>query len=151
VTVLALLPAFVAATDDEAKPIVTDLKAFKFSESKPDLFGYNESEEKLFYYTNGKGEAPFKVAADGDYEIVIRASGDLAQNEGAKFKVAVNGKDVGKETETSGDDRKEYKFPVTLKAGDSKLVIEFTNDVYKEGEYDRNLYVHAVSIKKVKK
>ena len=28
--------------------------------------------------------------------------------------------------------------------------IEFTNDVYKENEYDRNLYVQAVSVKKVK-
>jgi hypothetical protein len=30
------------------------------------------------------------------------------------------------------------------------LTIEFTNDVYKDGEYDRNLYVHAVAVKKVK-
>jgi len=34
--------------------------------------------------------------------------------------------------------------------GDHKLSIEFTNDVFKDGEYDRNLYVHGVTLKKVK-
>jgi hypothetical protein len=61
----------------------------------------------------------------------------------------VDGKQTGKETET-GEEPKEYKFPTPLKAGEHKLTIEFTNDIFKEGEYDRNLYVHAVSLKKVK-
>jgi hypothetical protein len=30
------------------------------------------------------------------------------------------------------------------------LSIEFTNDEFKEGEYDRNLYVHGVTVKKSK-
>jgi hypothetical protein len=70
-------------------------------------------------------------------------------NVGAKFKLAVDGKPVGKETETEGEP-KAYKFSTPLKAGERRLAIEFTNDVYKEGEYDRNLYVHAVVLKKVK-
>ena len=33
---------------------------------------------------------------------------------------------------------------------DAKLVIEFLNDVYKENEYDRNLYIHSVKLEKKK-
>ena len=153
VVALVFLPFLPAAADDAPKPIKLELKDFKFisPEGKADLFGYNEGEEKLFFYTNGTAEAKFKVPADGDYEIVIKASQDKALDEGAKFKLAVNGKQVGKETETKEGDPKEFKFPITLKSGEHKMTIEYTNDVYKEGEYDRNLYVHAVSIKKVKK
>ena len=91
-----------------------------------------------------------KVPADGDYQIVVKASGDKALKEGAKFKVAIDGKQCGKETETSDGDPREYKFSTTLKSGERKLSIEFTNDAFKEGEYDRNLYVHSVALKKVK-
>jgi hypothetical protein len=148
--VLFLLPVLaVVATDDE-KPASVELKSFKFPEGMGDLFGFNENEEKLFLYTFGKVSAKFKVAADGDYEIVVKTSGDAAMDEGAKFKVAVDGKEVGKETETAKDGPKEFKFPASLKSGERELTIEFTNDVYKAGEYDRNLYVHAVGVKKAK-
>ena len=42
------------------------------------------------------------------------------------------------------------KLAASGKAGERKLTIEFTNDAYKEGEYDRNFFVHAVTLKKVK-
>lgn len=29
-----------------------------------------------------------------------------------------------------------------------KVKVAYTNDVYKEGEYDRNFYLHGVSLKK---
>ncbi len=140
------LTATVAA--DDSKPITIDLKTFKFSGGPADLLGYSEGEEKLFLYTFGKAEAKFKVPAAGEYEIIIRSTGDAAMNEGAKFKLAIDDKPVGKETEVTADDRKEYKFPTTLKPGEHSLVIEFTNDIYKEGEYDRNLYIHGVALKK---
>jgi hypothetical protein len=149
---LAFLPVL-AVADDAAKPLTVELKSFSFKvpEGSTDLFGHNteNDEEKLFFYTNGTAEAKVQVPADGDYEIVVKASGDSALNVGAKFKVAVDGQSVGKETETGGEP-KEYKFATSLKAGERKLAIEFTNDVYKAGEYDRNLYVHAVVLKKVK-
>jgi hypothetical protein len=146
-----LFPGLFAAADDEAKPIVVELKSFKLPEEKTDLFGYNETDGKLFLYTNGKVASKVKVPAEGDYEIIIKASGDKALNEGAKFKLAVDGKEIGKETETSDGEPKDYKFPATLKAGERELTIEFTNDAYKEGEYDRNLYVFGVELKMVKK
>jgi hypothetical protein len=148
--VLFSLPVFVGAAGDDAKPITVELKSFTFKEEKADLFGYNEGEEKLFLYTNGKALAKFKVPEDGDYQLTIKANGDEALKEGAKFKVALDGKMVGKETETTSEP-KEYTFDTTLKAGEHDLAIEFTNDVFKEGEYDRNLYVQGVKVKKAKK
>jgi hypothetical protein len=148
---LALLPALGGAADD-AKAITVELKSFSFKAPKgqEDLLKYDEGEERLCFYANGTGEVKVKVPDDGDYQIVIKASCDKALKEGAKFKVAVDGKQCGKETETSDGEAKEYKFSTTLKAGERKLSIEFTNDVFKEGEYDRNLYVHSVALKKVK-
>jgi hypothetical protein len=151
VIALALLPALSAAAD-AADPVVVELKNFSFKvpADKASLFGHNTDEEKLFFYTNGKAEAKFKVPRAGDYEVVVKASCDLALKVGAKFKLAVADKQLGKETETT-DEQKEYRFPIALKAGDHKLAIEFTNDVFKEGEYDRNLFVHSVVLKKAKK
>ena len=83
---------------DEAKPLVIELKSFKLPDEKADLFGYNEGDGKLFLYTFGKVAAKIKVPAAGDYEIIVKASGDKALNEGAKFKVAIDGKEIGKET-----------------------------------------------------
>ena len=66
--------------------------------------------------------------------------------ERAKFKLTLDGKLVDKETLLTADDEKEYKFSTAVKAGDRMLAVEFTNDAYKEGEYDRNLYVHKVTV-----
>jgi len=149
--IFAFSPVQATTTDEEAKPVVVELKSFKLPEAQSDLFGFNEGEGKLFFYTNGKATAKIKLPGDGDYEIVVKASGDKALNEGAKFKMAIDGKTVGKETETTDGEPRDYKFPATLKAGEHELTIEFTNDVYKEGEYDRNLYVFAVELRKDKK
>jgi hypothetical protein len=143
-----LSPGVQLTAGPKADPISLDLKTFKFK-VKPEhenLFGYNEDEAKLFFYTNGPASATVKVPADGDYEIRVKASCDSAQNERAKFKLAIDGKSVGKETLLDADEAKDYKLTATLKAGDRKLTIEFTNDAYKENEFDRNLYVHAVTL-----
>jgi len=144
VAALLSIPALALAAD-----ISVDLKNFKFivAEDAASLFGYNEDEGKLFYYSNGKAEATVKIPADGEYEIVIKASGDKAQDVRAKFKVAIDSEAVGEETTLTADEPKEYKFPVKLKAGDHKLVVEFTNDEYKENEYDRNFYLHGATLK----
>jgi len=51
-----------------------------------------EDEGKLFYYSNGAAETTFKVAKEGDYEIVVKASCDSALNERAKYKLLIDGK-----------------------------------------------------------
>ena len=149
---LVFASSFELAAGTKTDPISVDLKAFKFKVKKEveNLFGYNEDEGKLFFYTNGPAEATVKVPAGGDYEITLKASCDSAKDERAKFKLSIDGQAVGKETLLTADEAKDYKLTASVKAGDRKLVIEFTNDIYKEGEYDRNLYVHAVALKRLK-
>lgn len=149
---IVVLISGLAAVAADGDAITVDLKTFKFKvkEDAAALFGYDEGQSRLFYYTGGAGEAAVKIPTDGDYELVIKASCDPAQNERAKFKVTLAGQEVGKETLLTADEEKEYKLPLKAKAGEQKLTIEFTNDAYKEGEYDRNFYVHGVTLKKAK-
>jgi hypothetical protein len=136
-----------------AEPIKVELSRFEFKipqNVSSELFGHNEGEGKLFFYTNGVAEAAVKVPEDGEYEIVVKASGDAALGERAKFKLLADGQTVGKETVLTDDGEKEYKFTAKLKAGERKIGVEFTNDKYKEGEYDRNFYLHGLTLKKVK-
>jgi hypothetical protein len=150
--VLLLVGGVPLAAGPKEKPLAVDLQTFKFKfkDGQAELFGYNEGEAKLFFYTNGLGETTVKVPADGDYEITVKASCDSALKERAKFKLFLDGKLVDKETLLTADEEKAYKFTTAVKAGERKVGIEFTNDVFKEGEYDRNLYVHAVTLKRVK-
>jgi len=140
------------AAGAEGEVVAVDLKTFTFKVRAEiaELFGYNDGEGKLFYYTAGAGETTVKLPADGEYELSIKASCDPALNERAKFKVTLDGQPVGMETLLTADDEKEYKLTATAKAGARKLAIEYTNDAYKENEYDRNFYVHGVTLKRLK-
>ena len=141
-----------AACGAEGDAIKVDLKSFQFKvpDAIASLFGYDEGEGRLFYYGAAPGETTVKLPADGEYELVIRASCDPALNERAKFKVSLDAQAVGMETLLTADDQKDYTLKASAKAGERKLVIEFTNDAYKENEYDRNFYVYGVTLRKVK-
>ncbi len=147
--VLLMLFGATAISGDEKQSPDVSLKEFKFKvpADQASLFGFNEDEGKLFFYTNGAAETAIKVPADGEYAIVVKASCDPALNENAKFKLSIDGALVGKETTLTAAEAKEYTLAAKLKKGEHKLSIEFTNDAYKENEYDRNLYVHAVTVK----
>ncbi len=142
------------------------LKDFKFkppaSVADPDsVFVFNEDDQKLCFYTNGPAEAKFKVPTDGDWDVIVSASGDTAMNvptHGAagkaeenvppKFQLGFDGKDFGKEVTLKSDDMKDYTVTVPLKAGEHVVKVEFTNDMYDpDGKYDSNLYVHGVKLK----
>ncbi|HYV34436.1 MAG TPA: carbohydrate-binding domain-containing protein, partial [Gemmataceae bacterium] len=133
-------------------PINIDLAKFVFKAKAGTsaLNTHNQNDDKLCFYTNGWAEATLKIAVDGEYEIGIKASCDPAMDENAKFKLTVDGQQIGKETTLTTGDEKEYTLTATLKQGERKIVVEFTNDAYKEGEYDRNLYVHGVTLKFLK-
>lgn len=144
---LALAPfSHAPAAEGETR---IDLKSFQFKvpDEMMSLFGYDEAEGRLFYYTGGAAETTIKVPADGKYELVVRAACDPAQGERAKFKVTLDGKEVGKETLLTDDLAKDYVLALDATAGEHKLAVQFTNDVYKEGEYDRNFYLHGVTLK----
>src|SRR5689334_18155444 len=144
---LILLTPLLAAESDAIK---VDLRTFKFKvpAEQAELFGYDDGEGRLFFYTQGAGEATIKLPDEGDYEITIRASCDPALNERAKFKLTLDGEPVGGETLLTDDHQKDYQLTTAAKAGEHKLGIEFTNDAYKENEYDRNLFVYEVRLKK---
>lgn len=130
--------------------IKLDLKAAKYKaafEGGSELVGYNEGDEKAFFYTNGEVTLTAKVPATGEYTIVISASCQAALKENAKFNLNVDGKEISKDFTLKTEDQKDYEFTGKFKEGENKLVIAYTNDVYKENEYDRNFYVHSVTLK----
>ena len=131
-------------------PIKADVSKIKFTAENADLFGWDDGESRAFFYTNGLGEVTLKVPADGEYEIVVSASCTAAKGENAKFKLKVDGAQVGAETQLKSEDAKDYAISATLKAGDHKIGTEFTNDIYKEGEYDLNFYLNGLKLVRVK-
>ncbi len=130
-----------------AKPVSVDLTKFKGPSQNADLFGYNEGDGKLFYYTAGTIELAAQVPADGDYEVAVTASCDEAQGQKAKWTLAVDGQPTGGEQACTTADAKDYAIKASLKAGERKIAIAFLNDLFKEGEYDLNFYVHGVVLK----
>ena len=126
-------------------PIVVDLTKVKWAQ-EGDLFGWDDGDMRLHYYANGTGEFTVKVPADGEYQIVVTASSQAALNEQAKFKVEADGKAVGAETACTAEEAKDYAFTATLAAGERKIAVTFTNDVYKENEYDRNFYLNGLKL-----
>jgi hypothetical protein len=134
--------------DDEIK---ADLKAGKYTptfEGGKDLMGFNESEDKAFFYTNGSVDVTVKVPSDGEYTLKVKASCQAAKKEMAKMTIIVAGKSIADEFTLKQEEEKDYTFPVKLTAGEQKISISYTNDEYKEGDFDRNLYLHAVTLKK---
>ena len=88
------------------------------------------------------------IPADGEYTITVEASCNEAKKVFAAFKLSVGDVVVAKEHFLKAEEPKPYTFTATLKKGKQPLAIQFLNDEFKEGEYDRNLYVHAVKLEK---
>ncbi len=152
---MAAKPAPPAAAPKPAAPIDTtpikvDLSKVKWGEGPAELFGHDDGESRLFYYANGTAEFAVKVPADGEYAIVVTASSQPAQNQHAKFKVTVDGQAVGAETSCTAEEAKEYAIAAKLAAGDRKVAVVFTNDIYKQDEYDRNFYLNGLRLTRVK-
>ncbi len=132
-----------------ADAISIELKDFKLKsdyDNNPEGVTLNEGDGKIAFYSNGTAVATVKIAEDGEYNILIEASCDAAEKKNAAMTVKVGDEVVKEKFELATVDAKEYPFKVKLKKGDVKLSIAFTNDVYKENEFDRNMYVHKVKV-----
>jgi predicted xylan-binding protein with Ca-dependent carbohydrate-binding module len=138
-------PKAPAAAPIDRTPIKADVSKIKFL-SESALFGWDDGESRAFFYTNGTGEVGVRIPADGEYEVVVTASCTAAKGENAKFKLHVDGAQVGSETQLKSEDAKDYVFTAPLKAGDRRIAAEFTNDLYKEGEYDLNFYLNGLKL-----
>jgi hypothetical protein len=134
-----------AKTSGEIRSPLKDFK-FKVPEDRAELFVFDEDNERLCFYTNGAAEAKFEVPSDGDFDLVLSLAGDSAMNTFPKFKLTVDDKEVGKETSLKSDDIKDYKIALPLKHGKHALSVAFTNDMYQDGEYDSNLYLHGAKL-----
>lgn len=143
-TVCLATSAFAA---DEVKLKLEDGKIKPAEGVGSDLAGYDEGESRIFFYAPAGAEWKFKVEKAGEYTLVVRASCDAAQDENAKFKLTINGKEDEKDTTLKSADQEDITLTVKLKEGENTLGLTFTNDAYKEGEYDRNLYLHGLTIK----
>jgi hypothetical protein len=144
--ILALIVGVVATA---AEPIKLDLADFKLAPAKKandDLVKYEN--DTISFYANGTASAKLVVPADGDYAIVVDASCQAALKENARFTLKVGNTMVKEKFEVTGEAQKEYKFDAKLTKGETTLSIAYVNDVYKEGEYDRNLFVHGVRVEK---
>jgi hypothetical protein len=133
-------------------PLVVDLQKFEAVGNLKDQghHGYDDGEGRMFYYSNGVASAVVKVPADGEYELTVTASCQQAQNTFAKFKVEVDGAPAGNEVALTQEEAREYKVALPLAKGDRKIGIAFTNDMYKENEYDLNFFVNGVKLQRVK-
>lgn len=127
--------------------VAADLSKAQKPADGGDLFGYDEGEARLFFYTAGPMTLKVPVAADGDYQILVKAGCDEAMGQKAKFTVAVDGRDLGEVTCTSTESREYAVKAPGLKAGERTITIAFLNDLYKENEYDLNFYVYGVMLK----
>ena len=146
-TVLACgLGTVIAA--DEVKVALKDFKWKAKFDGGENLGGYEEGEGRFFFYAHGSAIGDVTIPEDGEYKITIEASCTEAQKEFAKFKLSVGDVVVAKEHACTAEDMKKYEFTAKLKKGKQSLAIEFLNDVFKEGEFDRNLFVYSVKIEK---
>jgi hypothetical protein len=140
------LSAVIAA--DEVKVELKDFKWKAKFEGGEALGGFEEGENRLYFYAHGSATGEVVIPADGEYKLTIEASCTEAQKEFAKFKVSVGDVVVAKEHACTGEEQKKYELTAKLKKGKQPLAIEFLNDAYKDGEYDRNLFVYSVKIEK---
>ncbi|QEL15208.1 carbohydrate-binding domain-containing protein [Limnoglobus roseus] len=134
-----------------ADPIKLELKNFKLKaafDGGENLVGHDEGENRIFYYTNGSATAEVKVPEDGEYTIKIDAGCTKAEKDFAQIKISVGDVVVKDKFDLTAEEQKEYTFTAKLKKGDSKLVIEFLNDKYKENEYDLNFFLYKASLEK---
>ncbi len=153
VPALFVAAALFGAGRGGGEPFELPLKSFRFAQQfggTEALQGYDGNEKRVYFYFNGPAEATVGVQDDGVYEVVVKASCDPALDGFAHFTLSIDGVAVGNETRLTAAEPRDYKFSARLKNGARRLVLEYTNDVYQEGEYDRNLYVHKVTLRRVR-
>src|SRR5262245_40781751 len=77
-------------------------------------------------------------------QLVVRARGDKCRNISPRMVVTIDGqqalaKGVGSTTWAS------YSASLSIAAGPHTVAVAFTNDLYRPGECDRNLYVDSIA------
>ena len=141
-----LTTAGLIAADAVTVPPLKDFKWKAAFDGADTLGGYDENDGRFFFYTNGTATGEVTIPEDGEYTITVEVGCTEAQKEFAKFKVTCGETMVAKDHACTTEEKKKYTFAAKLKKGKQPLAVEFLNDAYKENEYDRNLYLYAVTI-----
>jgi serine/threonine protein kinase len=85
-----------------------------------------------------------------EYEFTVTASCDQARGEFAKFRFSIDGRKQA-DVDLVAERPEEYRIQALCAAGDRRIGIKFLNDFFVASpREDRNLYVHAVTVRKVK-
>jgi hypothetical protein len=148
-TGVACFSLLAAAAAETIRLGPTDFKLTPENKGTDDLVKNDDG--KISFYANGTATATIKVPDDGDYTLVVDASCTEAQKQKAKFTLKVGPMTVKENFELTTEESKDYPFDVKLTKGETTISIRFTNDAYKENEYDRNLFVHGVRLELKKK
>ncbi|MDX9978877.1 MAG: carbohydrate-binding domain-containing protein [Lentisphaeria bacterium] len=94
----------------------------------------------------GTVETTFECLRSGNYAIVVRGFSKPAAGEYAKVRLTLDGKVVG-EKEIASPGSADFEVVVVgIAQGEHHLTIEYTNDLYQDGQ-DRNLYLNGIGFR----
>lgn len=109
-------------------------------------FGIMEDGTTVHFFSNGNVDWSVTTPKAGKYRLGVIASCKEAKGGFAEFKVSVDGRVSGEPIKLKTADRDDYGIDLQLPKGKVKITITFTNDIFADGEYDRNLYVHKAML-----
>lgn len=109
-----------------------------------------------WFHANGEAATKVRVSRDGNYTVKLRVAYTQAGNDPAKLHLRIGDTDLGEHDVTTVLKKEQPSWQVIshnvrLKAGETKLVVSFLNDLYDEKhpdpeKRDRNLAVADVGI-----
>ncbi|MCX6997593.1 MAG: endo-1,4-beta-xylanase [Kiritimatiellaeota bacterium] len=95
-------------------------------------------------YSNGEVGQMVRIAAAGNYQVVVRAWGSVAGGVWPEMALRVDGHPV-KTVAVNSTNQADYHFTVDLPAGTREIAAAFLNDAM-IGKEDRNLYLERFTI-----
>ncbi len=152
--VLSLSPLLLEKYLDAAEAVAQDALPVYSEKGRTRHFAGNDLKNESRYSLGGEfwsmpwtGELFFTFDAkfDGDYEFVIRAREDTAGDESAKMELRLDSK-ATKPFMVKGRQPSLHRTTLSLKKGEHRIGVAFTNDFYKKDVGDRNLHVAHVDI-----
>jgi len=121
-----------------------------FSSSSFELVGesphFKKSGHELLFASHGTVQTRFECVSDGRCHLVVKGRSSPAKRVFGIARIAIDGQAVGEvevKSKAVADHPLDGSF--LLGKGEHILTVEFTNDLYEDGE-DRNLYVRAVGL-----
>ena len=116
-------------------------------EAVGDIPYFSKSDKQVNLVAAGTIAADFSCRETGTYDVVVRGHSAPADGVFATARVTIDDRDVGEVELTAPSSESFPVGTVAVSAGDHRLTLAYTNDLYRDGA-DRNLYVNAVGFRK---